>query len=391
MQTAHRIRHPRFEQMVDLRRTLHRHPELAFQEEETARRIIEQLDTLGIGYEYGGVGTGVVGRLEGGPTGGPVVALRAEMDALPGEETTGLPFASEHPGRMHACGHDAHMAMVLGAAATLLEAPPAGDVVFVFQPAEEKGGGARTVLESGSIDDVEAIFALHVTHHYDVGELMVKQGVVTAQSDGFSVEIRGAGGHGARPHEAIDAVIIAGAFINTIQTIVSRKIDPLHPSVITIGRVEAGSAPNVIAETAHLEGTFRTTRPAAREQIERGIRQTARALGELHDAEVAVEIREGYPPVRNTAREAEWAREAAGAVVGEENITAAEYPSMGSEDFSFMLNEIPGAYVRLGARLPDCNYIPLHSPSFDIDERAMDIGARFFDRVARTAVERLSR
>ena len=379
-----------FEHMVELRREFHRHPELAFEEKHTARRIMRELDALGIPYTYGGVGSGVVGRLRTGAEGAPVVALRAEMDALPGEETTGREFASREPGKMHACGHDAHMAMVLGAASTLIDNPPDGDVFFVFQPAEERGGGSRKVLEAGEVDEVEAIFALHVTHRYDVGEMMVRDGVVTAQSDAFSAEIHGKGGHGARPHEAVDAVVIAASFINTIQTLVSRQTDPLHPSVVTIGRVEAGSAPNVIAEKAYMEGTIRTTLPAMRDHIHRGLRRTAQALGELHNARIDLDLREGYPPVENTPREAGWAREAAREVVGEENLREAEHPSMGSEDFAFFLREIPGAYVRLGARMADDEYIPLHSPAFDIDEEALDVGAAFFDRVARVAIRRLA-
>ena len=379
----------RFDHMVELRREFHRHPELAFEERETARRVMGELEKLGIPYDYDGVGSGVVGRLRGGGSGAPVVALRAEMDALPGTETTGLSFAPDEPGKMHACGHDAHMAMVLGAASMLVEDPPEGDVVFVFQPAEEKGGGSRKVLESGHVDDVEAIFAVHVTHHYDLGEMMVKDGVVTAQSDAFYVDITGKGGHGARPHEAIDAVIIAGSFINTIQTLVSREVDPLHPSVVTIGEVHAGSAPNVIAETARLTGTIRTTLSPIREHIHKGMRRTADALSALHNASIDIEIREGYPPVQNTAEETEWAREAAAEIVGADNLKDAEHPSMGAEDFSFFLQKIPGVYARLGARLPECEYIPLHSPAFDIDERALDIGARYFDRVARKAIAKI--
>ena len=378
-----------FDHMVALRREFHRQPELAFEEEQTAARIMAELDALGISYAYDGVGTGVVGRLEAGPSDGPVVALRAEMDALPGMETTGLPFASEVPDRMHTCGHDAHMAMVLGAAASLADDPPAGTVVFVFQPAEERGGGARTVLESGHVDDVEAIFALHVTRHYETGQMMIRDGFVTAQSDGFFVDIRGKGGHGARPHEACDAIIIASAFIDTAQTLVSRRVDPLHPSVVTIGKVEAGSAPNVIAERAHLEGTVRTTREPIRAKIHQGLRGTANALAVSHDAVVDIDIRDGYPPVENSPTQTAWAREIAGELIGAENVVGAEHPSMGAEDFSFFLREISGAYVRLGVRPPGGEYLPLHSPSFDIDERALDIGRRYLDQLARGAVERL--
>ncbi len=376
-----------YEQMVKLRRSFHRNPELAFEEEQTAGAIIEELDRLGIPYQYGGVGTGVIGRLSSGTSVAPLVALRADMDALPGAENTDLPFASSIEGKMHACGHDAHMAMVLGAAALLSESPPTqGNVLFIFQPAEERGGGARVVLQSGALNGVNAIFGGHVTHHYRVGEIMVANGVITAQSDRFFISIRGKGGHGARPHEATDAVVVTGLLITAIQTLVSREINPVYPSVVTVGQVEAGSAPNVIAETATLQGTIRTTQSEVRQQIHAGLKRMVRAIGEMHNAEVDVTINEGYPPVVNTRRETKIAYRAARNVVGESGLMAMDHPSMGSEDFSYYLQEIPGCYVRLGARLDEDKYIPLHSPAFDIDEGVLKVGAAFFDEVTREAL-----
>lgn len=365
---------------VALRRAFHREPELAFEEVATAKKIIAELERLEIPYEYQGQGGGVIGRIEGKP--GPAVALRADMDALPGNEATGLPFASAIPGKMHACGHDAHMTMLLGAAALLKENPPPGRVLLVFQPAEEKGGGAQVILRSGVLDGVRGIFGGHVTHHYRVGEIMVGDGVVTAQSDSFTIHVRGRGGHGARPHEAIDAVVIAGFLITAVQTLVSREIDPLHPSVITIGRIQAGSAPNVIAEEAILEGTIRTTWPQARCHLHAGLARMTKALSELHRAEIKLEIREGYPPVVNSPRETEIARRAIVAVVGENGLVPMEHPSMGSEDFAFYLEEIPGCYVRFGARRREDEFIPLHNPAFDINEEVLKVGALYFAQVA---------
>jgi hippurate hydrolase len=350
--------------------------------------ITEELDRLGIDNEYGGKGGAVIGRLQGGAPGAPTVALRAEMDGLPAEERTGLPFASKIPGRMHACGHDAHMAMVLGAAAQHVMDPPAGNVVYVFQPAEERGGGARVVLKSGALEGVDAIFAGHVTHHYGVGEVMVTSGAVTAQSDGFAIRITGKGGHGARPHEAIDAVVIAGMLITSIQTLVSRETDPVHPAVVTIGRIASGTAPNVIAEQAVLEGTIRTTLPEVREHLHRGIERLAGAAADLYRAVVDVEIRGGYPPVVNTEREAEIALEAVRLIGPEARVVIQDYPSMGSEDFGFYLQQMPGCYVRFGARMQEDMYIPLHSPRFDIDEDVLGIGAAFLERMARVAIDR---
>jgi hippurate hydrolase len=378
------VSEPVVSRMRALRRALHRHPELAFQEERTAARIMAELDALAIPYAYDGVGSGVIGRL-GPQQASTTIALRADMDALPGEESTGLPFASREPGRMHACGHDAHVAMVLGAAHLLAAAPPAVGVRLVFQPAEERGGGARTVIAAGALEGVSAIYGAHVTHHYRVGQIMVAAGVITAQSDSFRIDVHGRGGHGARPHEATDAVVISGFLITALQTLVSREIDPVHPSVVTIGLVQAGSAPNVIAETAVLEGSIRTTLPAVREQLHAGLRRMARALGDLHNAELEVTIKPGYPPVVNTAAEARLAERAARRVVGEAGLMALDHPSMGSEDFAYYLQRIPGCYVRFGARPEGSAYVPLHSPAFDIDEGVLPVGAAFFEAVVREA------
>jgi hippurate hydrolase len=371
--------------MVELRRELHRHPELAFEEVRTAERIMAELDSLHIPYTYDGPGSGVIAGLEG-PQGAPVIALRADMDALPGDESTELPYASTVAGKMHACGHDAHCAMVLGAAHLLAASPPPIGVRFVFQPAEEKGGGARTVIAAGCLEGVRAIFGAHVTTHYRVGEIMVADGVITAQSDRFAIDVHGRGGHGARPHEAIDAVVITGLLITALQTLVSREVDPVHPSVVTIGRVQAGSAPNVIAERAHLEGSIRTTLPEVRDHLHSGIRRMARALGELHNARLEVRIDSGYPPVVNSRREAELAWQAAARVVGERGMMSLEHPSMGGEDFSYYLEKVPGCYVRFGARGEGHEYVPLHSPAFDIDEGVLRVGAAFFDELVRDAV-----
>lgn len=373
-----------YQHMVELRRNFHRHPELAFEEVQTAENIMAELEQLGIPYDYAGKGGGVVGRLHTGDH-LPTIALRADMDALPGAENTDLPFASTIEDKMHACGHDAHMAMVLGAAALLKASPPEGNVLFVFQPAEERGGGARTILKAGALDDADAIFGAHVTHHYRVGEIMVAEGVITAQSDRFKITVQGKGGHGARPHEAIDAVVIAAQLINTLQTLVSREINPVYPSVVTIGQITAGSAPNVIAEQAVLEGTIRTTNIEVREHIHKGIKRMASAMAELHNAEITVNITEGYPPVINSRRETQIAWRAARTVVGEKGLMAMDHPSMGSEDFSYYLQHIPGCYVRFGARKNE-EYIPLHSPSFDINEEVLLVGAEYFDQVVREAL-----
>ena len=381
-QTTPETLYPR---LVELRRHFHQHPELAYEEIQTAQRIMNELDQLGISYTYGGKGTAVVGCLTGDQN-GPTIALRAEMDGLPCAESTGLPFASDVPDTMHACGHDVHMAMLLGGAALLKASPPLGSILFVFQPAEESGNGACAVLDDPALDGAEAIFAGHVTHHHSLGEIMVLPGTITAQANRFSISVRGKGGHGARPHEAVDAVVVTSLLITTLQTLVSREINPLHPSVVTIGSVQAGTAHNVIAEHASLEGTIRTTHPEAQKRIVDGLERMVRAVGDMHNAQITIKFGECCPPVINAERETRVARRAAERVVGTEGIVEQEHPSMGAEDFSFYLDRMPGCYVRFGARGVDDEYVPLHSPRFTVDETVLKIGAAFFEQVAREAV-----
>lgn len=378
-----------FPWMVEIRRSIHRYPELAYQEARTAQLIRTELEHLGIAYRYDGVGSAVIGTLDGAGGSGPTVALRADMDALPITEETGLPFASEIPGVMHACGHDAHTSMVLGAAALLAQSPPPGRVLFVFQPAEEQGNGALVVLATGALDEVDAIFGGHVGHQYCTGEIMVETGAITAQTDVFQIRIKGRGGHGARPHEATDAIVVAAQLITSVQTLISRETNPFHPSVITIGKVVGGSAANVIAEDVCLEGTLRTTSPEARRRIVSGLQRMGKATAELHNAKVEVDFHFGCPPVINSPRETELARAAALKTAGKDCLAIMEYPSMGGEDFSYYLEQIPGCYVRFGARRPDQPEIALHNAHFTVDEEVLKIGATFFEQVARDAIKEL--
>jgi len=371
--------------LVMLRRWFHQHPELSFEEADTAQRIIAELQRLEIPYEYAGIGHAVIGRIEGIDPDRAAIALRAEMDALPGNETTGASYASIYPGRMHACGHGAHMAMLIGATELLAREPPPGPVRLVFQPAEERGGGANTAIADGALRNVAGIFAGHVTHDYATGEIMIRDGLVTAQSDRFMIGIRGKGGHGARPHEAIDAIVIGGFLITALQTLVSRETNPFHPTVITIGKIHGGSAANVIAEEAELEGSIRTSNPDVRRHIHHGLERMVAAAAELHNAKIEIRITAGYPPVINEPTATGIARAAAQEVVGADHVVSSEFPSMGSEDFSYYLGHVPGAFVRFGARAPDWEPIPLHSPAFDIDEAVLAVGARFYERIARIA------
>lgn len=371
--------------LITLRRWFHQHPELSFHEQETAAHIMQELDSLGIPYDYAGVGHAVIGHVAGRHPSVPAVALRADMDALPGDEITGAEYTSKNPGAMHACGHCAHMAMLLGAAHLLSKRPPPGPVHLVFQPAEERGGGARVAISDGALDNIAVIFAGHVTHEFETGKIMVRDGCVTSQSDAFDITIEGRGGHGARPHEAVDAIVISSMLTIALQTLISRESNPLHPSVITIGSLHAGSAGNVIAASAELSGTIRTTDAAVREHLHTGMRRMSGAVEELHNAKLTVDIREGYPPVLNEPRATAIARKAAEDLAGTENVVTTPHPSMGSEDFAFYLQQKPGCFVRFGARKTGWEPLPLHSPAFDVDEEVLPIGATFFDHVARCA------
>lgn len=379
-----------FERMVAMRRDLHRHPELSWQETRTAECAEAGLSSLGIPFRRV-AGTGIIADLPG-PTGVPRIALRADMDALPIHEETGLPFASIHPGVMHACGHDGHTSMLLGAAELLardgqLPAP----VRLIFQPAEEVGAGANAMVGAGALDDVGMIFGGHLDRHYQTGSLVVTEGVVNASTDSFRIRITGQGAHAARPHEAIDAVVVGSLIVMALQTIVSREVNPAHPSVVTVGRFEAGTASNVIAGRAELEGTIRAQDPEVRRHLMNSIRRIAESSAKLHEAGVALEFTEGTPPLRNKREMVTVARDAAVSVVGELGVCALEHANMGAEDFSCYLERVPGCYVRFGAQVPGREGYPAHSSRFDFDEEALAIGAAWLYEVARQAGAALRR
>jgi hippurate hydrolase len=375
---------PNFEKWVAFRRDLHRHPELSFQEKRTSEQIEKALAELGIESRRV-AGTGVLADIPGGVE-GPLVALRADTDALPVREETGLDYASVNDGVMHACGHDGHTTMVLAAAEMLskdgrLPAP----VRLIFQPAEEKGLGALAMIAAGALDGVEMIFGGHVDRHYPTGQIVAHAGAVNASTDSFRIEIQGKGGHAARPHEGVDAVVVGSLLVMAIQTIVSREINPAHPSVVTVGRFDAGTASNVLAGRASLEGTIRAQEKTVRDHIVSSLSRICDSIGTLHNARVTMTLEEGTPPVVNPREMAEIARKAAVAVVGEANAVPLHTPNMGGEDFACYMERVPGCYVRLGARAPGREGFPAHSSKFEFDEAVLPIGARFFYEVARLA------
>ena len=378
-----------FQRLVSLRRDLHQHPELSWQETRTADRVCQFLEEMNIRFERGVAGTGVIAEIPG-KSAAPYVALRADMDALPITEETELPYASEHDGVMHACGHDGHTSMLLGAAKLLAEdAPLAAPVRLIFQPAEETGKGARAMMEAGALEDVAVIFGGHVDRHFSVGTIAITEGPVNASSDRFTISITGKGGHAARPHETIDAVVVGSLMVMSLQTIVSREVNPAHPSVVTVGRFDAGTASNVIAGRAFLEGSIRSQDQDVRESLHRSIERMATSIGQLHGAHVEVTIEVGTPAVHNPADCTQLARQAAAQVLGENNVVRMETANMGGEDFGYYLEKIPGCYVRFGTAREGVEQFPAHSSKFDFDEAGIAVGAAYFHAIAKKAAETL--
>lgn len=380
-----------FDRLVALRRELHRYPELSWQETRTAGVISQFLESVGIQCRTNVAGHGVVAEIPG-PAGVPCVVLRADTDALPIQEETGLEFASVHDGVMHACGHDGHTTMLLGAAVLLsqekeLPAP----VRLIFQPAEEKGAGAVAMIKEGALDGAGLIFGGHLDRHYHPGTIVVSEGPVNASSDNFTVEIIGQGAHGARPHESIDAVVVGSLMIMALQTIVSREVDPARPSVVSVGQFHAGTAPNVIAGQAKLEGTVRAQDPVVRQQLLNSVRRIAESIAQLHGAKIHVAVTEGTPPLVNHQEMASLARRAAVEAVGEANVVPLKTANMGAEDFSYYLEKIPGAYVRFGSQVPGREGYPAHSSKFDFDEEALAVGAAYYRAIAKIAGRQLCR
>jgi len=367
------------DRMIALRRALHRHPELSWQEHETATRIVGALDALGLASRTGVGGTGVVAEIPGARA--PFVALRADMDALPIQEETNLPYASATAGVMHACGHDAHVAMLLGAAELLtrdgnLPAP----VRLIFQPAEETGAGAPAMIDAGVLEDVGMIFGGHVDRLYAPGEVMAATGTVNASTDAFTITLTGPGGHAARPHETVDLVATAARLVERLSTLVPRELGPQGIGVVTVARLHAGNAANVIPTTATLEGTIRALTPENRATLCAAVEREAETAGAGSGAGVQTNLAQGTPPVVNEGAPARIAAAAVAQALGSEPVRPAEQ-NMGGEDFGFYLERVPGCFVRFGARPPGTSY-PAHSSRFVIDEGVLAAGAAYYRAVA---------
>jgi amidohydrolase len=377
------------EQIVALRRDIHREPELGFDTERTAQKVLAALDGLPLDIETGVARNGIVATLWGGE--GPTVALRADMDALPIEEETGLPFTSEIEGRMHACGHDGHTSMLVGAAHALsqrdLRDRLNGTVKFVFQPAEEGGGGGRVMVDEGVADGVASIFALHLWPGLPFGKVATKAGPIMAAADAFEMEIRGSGGHGAMPHLAADAVVIAAQVVTTLQTVVSREVDPVEPAVLTVGEIGAGTAFNIIPQKARLGGTVRTLNPDLRERMPGRIEALARGVAKGMRGDANLEYTFSYPVTANEEGAAERVLGVAEDLFGAESVLELPNPSMGAEDFAFFLEKVPGAFIWLGIGE---DVSGLHTPKFAFDEEILPRGSALLAALALEAGQRLS-
>jgi amidohydrolase len=370
------------------RRDIHAHPELLYDVHRTAASVAEKLKSFGCDEVVAGIGrTGVVGVIRGakGSDVGRAIGLRADMDALPIEEANDFPYKSTVPGKMHACGHDGHTAMLLGAARYLADTRNfAGTAVVIFQPAEEGGAGGKAMVQDGLMDRfrIEEVYGMHNYPGLAVGEFALRPGPLMAAADRITIEIEGRGGHAARPHIAIDSVLVGAQVINQIQSIVARNIDPLDAAVVSICVFQAGSTDNVIPQTALLRGTARSLTPHVRDQLEARLQQVVGGTAQLYGATARLTYRRDYPVTRNHPRQSAFAASVAAEVVGRERVDDDVAPVMGAEDFSFMLEARPGAFIFVG----NGDSAGLHHPAYDFNDEVIPIGASYWVKLVETAM-----
>ena len=379
--------HPKIQSLkktiIETRRDFHKHPELSFQEKRTSKIVAEKLESFGINVQRNVGKTGVVGTLKGNSKGN-TIAFRADMDALPIQETSNLPYKSINDGVMHACGHDAHTAMLLGAAEALSSMKDSikGTIKFIFQPAEEGFGGAKYMIEDGAIENVDEIYAMHVWNYQKSGTIGIKSGPVMAAADIFTIKIKGIGGHGAAPQGTVDCVIVASHLIQAIQTIVSRNTNPLESTAITVGQINGGYNFNIIADELTLKGTTRAYTEKNKELIKKRLTEIIKGVGKTFGAQITLDYKDGYPPVINDETVTKKVFKAA-KTISKENVVD-PYLSMGGEDFSYFANKIPGCFFFLGTAPKNSKPmgVPQHCSHFDIDEDAMLVGSSIFVALA---------
>jgi amidohydrolase len=381
---------------IRLRRTLHEWPELGNDLPVTRENVLEAIDGLPLDITLHETTSGIAAVLEGGRP-GPTMLLRGDMDALPMPEDTGLDFASRTDGMMHACGHDTHTAMLASAARLLSKHKDeiAGRVLFMFQPGEEGYAGAKFMLEEGLLDlpsrpdgsasPVQHAFALHITSAMPTGMVSTRRGPIMASSDSMTITVRGKGGHASEPHRTLDPIPVACEIVQALQTMITRRIDVFDPSVITVGRIQAGTAYNVIPETAEILGTIRAISERTRSKVHAGIARVAEGIGAAHEMDVQVTIGHGYPVTVNDGDDADWTAGVAGELIGQNKVVRLANPVMGAEDFSYVLDKVPGTMMFLGGTSPDRNLAtapPNHSNRVTFDEDAMVTGIALYGAMA---------
>ena len=371
------------------RRDIHAHPELQYDVHRTAATVAEKLKSFGCDEVVTGIGrTGVVGVIRGGKGTGEqrkVVALRADMDALPIEEAGELPYRSTVPGKMHACGHDGHTAMLLGASRYLAETRNfAGTAVVIFQPAEEGGAGGKAMVRDGLMERfrIEEVYGMHNYPGLPLGQFAIRPGPIMAAADRIYIDIEGRGGHAARPHISIDSILVGSQILNQLQSIVARNVDPLDAAVISICQFHAGSADNIIPQTARLSGTARSLTPEVRDLLEQRVREVVEGTAKLYGAKVKLVYKRDYPVTRNHERQAEFAASVAREVAGRERVDDQAAPVMGAEDFSFMLEARPGAFIFVG----NGDSAGLHHPAYDFNDEAIPFGTSYWVKLVETAM-----
>lgn len=366
------------EEMTTWRRDIHAHPETAFEEVRTSAIVAEKLKEFGLKVHQGLAGTGVVGTLTTGE--GPTIGLRADMDALHMQEVNNLNYKSVNEGKMHACGHDGHTTMLLGAAKYLSETKNfSGTVHFIFQPAEENEGGGRRMVEEGLFKKfpVDAIYGLHNWPRLPLGTVAVREGPMMAACDRFDITIKGRGTHGAMPNLGVDPIVIASQVVTALQSIVSRNLSPLDCGVVSVTQIHGGDTYNVIPDQVYLGGTTRWFKKEVRDLIKDGIARIIENISAAHNATFELDYAEGYPPTINDKAQAVLVAETASKILGKENVFRDLDPTMGAEDFSYMLQEKPGCYLFLGTARTE-NDPTLHNPKFDFNDEALPVGASYW-------------
>jgi amidohydrolase len=368
------------------RQDIHTHPELDYDVHRTAGIVAAKLRAFGCDEVVEGIGrTGVVGVIRGSRPGGKVIGMRADMDALPIVEATGKPYASTTPGKMHACGHDGHTAMLLGAARYLAETRNfAGTAVVIFQPAEEGGGGGKAMVDDGLMErfGITEVYGMHNMPGLPVGSFALRPGPLMAAADRFTIRIEGRGSHAAHPHMSIDTVAITAQIITALQTIVSRNVDPLDAAVVSVTYLRAGETFNVLPQTAEMKGTVRSLRPEVQDLLEQRVTEVVTGVAAMHGASATVDYFRGYPSTVNHPDQTAFAASVAADVAGGDKVDANVLPTMGAEDFSFMLLERPGAFIFVG----NGDTAGLHHPAYDFDDRAIPVGVSYWARLAETAM-----